>query len=350
MKSKKVLTVFLGLVVILTVALSGIIIVKDIHKDKTNPWKTNTYPDPYVLEKTNLESFSDIIITASYTDISIVPSDGYYLEYRLDGTYQKPDYGVSDGKFHFTEGSTKPNYNFHFDLFGFSRESMEHFYLTLYVPQEEYFNLLSIYNDSGNVNVDLEQIQTKKAEFTLDYGNLTLKNFTGESFSATLDSGNLEFGSISCDSFTTNDAYGNIIGDNLSVSNLVSARLDSGNFEVMQISAGEFSYFNEYGDTDISSFTVGTGAFTIDSGNLSLSDVDCQAMDITSEYGNVDLNLQNTIKDYNYDLYTEYGSLTMNHKTIDADEDEISRYKKDNGTSKQITASCDSGNITITAK
>lgn len=351
MNAKKLLTIFVGMAITAGIIFSGIIIGADINHKGTASASTREEIHSHVLEKTKLEDFSEVSITISYTNVSIIPSDGYYLEYRLDGTCEEPAYKVSNGTFQFKEGAVQRKYRINLNPFGYPSvyyENQEPFYLNLYVPKEQYFELLSIYNDSGNV--DIEQLQAKKAELSLDYGNLNLESFTGDSLSLTLDSGNVEFGTICCKDLTIYDDYGNVTGDNLSASNSVSAELDSGNFEMQQLSTDKFSLTNDYGNTDIYSFTSTNGTFSIDSGSLSLLDADFKNIDITNDYGNVDLELHHSITEYNYDLFAEYGTISVDGKTIEANDDEESSYQKDNGKERKLKISDDSGNITITGK
>lgn len=351
MNQKKIITIIVGIAIAVSIVFCGIIIGTGINQKGTASASTREEIHSHVLEKTKLEDFSELSITISYANVSIIPSDGYYLEYRLDGTCEEPAYSVSNGKFQFKEGAVQRKYRITLNPFGYSSvyyENQEPFYLNLYVPKEQYFELFSIYNDSGNV--DIEKLQAKKAELTLDYGNLNLENFTGDSLSLTLNSGNAEFGTVSCKELTISDEYGNVTGDNLSASASVLAELDSGNFKVQQLSADTFSLTNDYGNTDIYSFTSTNGTFSIDSGNLSLLDADFKNITITNEYGDVDLELRQSITEYNYDLFAEYGTISMDGKDIKTNDDGESSCHKDNGKARKIKVTCDSGNITITTK
>lgn len=344
MKSKKILTAFVIIAVTVSVVFCGIIIATDIQKGSS--LSVSYEPEeikPYKLEKTSLEEFSEISISLSYANISILPSDGYYLEYRLDGTCTEPVYSVSDGKFQFQEGDVQKKY-----MICFGISSHEPFFLNLYVPTDKYFDLLAISDESGNVT--FEEIQAKKAELVLDYGNLDLKTFTGDTVQFTMNSGNIKFGDISCKDLTINNDYGNISGDNLSASKSASIELSSGNFEVQQVTGDNLSLKNEYGETSISSFAASDSTFSIDSGNLFLKSADLKNIEITNDYGNVDLELCQGIEEYNYDLWCEYGSISVDKDKIHKNEDDESIYKKDNQKAQNIRISCDSGEVTITEK
>lgn len=306
MKSKKLLTILVGIAISVSIIFCGIIVVTGIQKGSavSAPSSQPEEIHSYKLEKTSLEEFSEISISASYADISILPSDGYYLEYCLDGTCTEPFYRVSDGKFQFQEGSTQEKYMI---SFGFS--SHEPFFLKLYVPTDKYFDMLSIVSDSGNIY--FKEISAKQAELTLDYGNLDFERFTGDTLRLTMDSGNVEFGTISCEDVTLESSYGNVTGD---------------------------------------TFTASNGIFSIDSGNLSLMDADFKNLDIACEYGDVDLELRQTVSDYNCALATDYGNIYVNNEKIKPNDDDEVIYKKDNKKNRKMKIFCDSGNITVSEK
>ena len=44
------------------------------------------------LEKTRIDAFENVKLTVNFGDITIVPSDGYYLEYSLTGDEKGPAY------------------------------------------------------------------------------------------------------------------------------------------------------------------------------------------------------------------------------------------------------------------
>lgn len=343
MKSKKILTVFVGIAIVAAIILSGIIIGTNIRKEADASRSQPEEIHSYVLEKTSLEEFSEISISLSYANISILPSDGYYLEYRLDGTCTEPVYSVSDGKFQFQEGNVQGKYMIRFGI-----SSHEPFFLNLYVPADKYFDLLAISDESGNVT--FEEILAKKAELTLNYGNLEFESFTGDTLHLTMDSGNLDFGSIYCKDVTLENSYGSVTGDIFTASTSASIELDSGNWEVRGVSADKFSLTNAYGNTDIYNFTSSDSTFSIDSGNLSLMNTDFKNLGIDCEYGDVDLELRQTLTDYSYDLSTDYGNIYVDNKRIEPNDEEETVYKKDNEKDRKMEIFCDSGSITVTEK
>ena len=184
----KFLFILIGIAIFSGILCSGIIIASGIQNDSPASVRREKYPEPHVLKKTKLEEFSEISICLNYAEVSILPSDGFYLEYSLDGKCSKPDYGVSDGKFHFQEGQTQNPYRISLNLFH-GPVYQEPFYMNLYVPKEQYFDLIHMSIESGNLEID--QLNAKKADLFLTYGNLNLGAFTGDTLEIASESVNI---------------------------------------------------------------------------------------------------------------------------------------------------------------
>ncbi|MCI8484286.1 MAG: DUF4097 domain-containing protein [Lachnospiraceae bacterium] len=309
MRRNKFLALILGIAIAAGLLGSAAIIFTGIRSQSTvsasrNSDQVKKSLEPYILEKTKLDEFSEISINLDEANLFLLPADGFYLEYRLSSLYLEPDYGVSNGKFHFREGSLQTSFHF---LFG-NPASRGPFYLNLYVPADQYFDLFHLHLESGNT--ELEQLNVKKADLSLSYGNLTLGSFTGDTLDISIDSGHTEWDSVTCKELKISASYGDITGDVLSVSNHADLNLDSG--------------------------------------SLDLKNAKLENTDISSEYGNITLDLEDSCSDYNYDLKAEYGTIELDGTKIEPAEDDTVRYQTQNKKRKKmIQIRCDSGNIEI---
>lgn len=351
MKRNILLTLIVGAAAIFGIICSAIIIIQGVQMGSFNvpsAAREERYPSPWKLEKTKLEEFSDISISLSYCNLSVLPADGYYLEYRMDGTCEEPQYNVTNGSFQFQEGHTQAKYQSGFHLF-FNPASLSSnqgpFYVNLYVPEKQYFNLLTISDDSGNIEIG--NIQAKYAEIKADYGNLDLGSFTGEELTIDVDSGNITFGTITCDNLNLSNEYGNIEADSFQIAQNTSISLDSGNLELSVLTSANLTLSNEYGNCDIDEITVESSGISMDSGKLTLRKAALGSTEINSEYGNTDISLTTDVDDYNYDLHAEYGTVKLNGKQLKSNDDGEVHYQKENGKKDNIRIFCESGNIDI---
>lgn len=352
MKSNKILAFIAGAAILFGVACSGIIIVQGIQKGEfpiSPAAGEDLYPEAWELEKTKLEEFSDISMNLSYCDLSILPADGYYLEYRMDGICEEPAYEVSGGSFRFQEGHTQAKYRSGFHFFftptNFSPANQGPYYVNLYVPADRYFSLLDISCDSGNIEID--GLQAETAEIAADYGDLDIDSFSGNTLSVSADSGNITLGAIACNDLDISNEYGDITADSFQVEDNASVKLDSGSFTIARLESGQLTLTNEYGDCFIDEITVKNSDISMDSGSLKLRQASLGDTNIANEYGDTILNLANGVSEYNYDLNAEYGSVKLDGKEIETNDDGETSYQKDNGKKHTIHIFCDSGNIEI---
>ncbi len=352
MKRNKILTAVLGIAILSAIACSGMVIAQGIQTGAALSHDASArkerLPKPWELQKTKLEEFSEISISLSYSNLSILPGDDYYLQYHMDGSCEKPEYEVANGRFYFQEGPTQAKYRSGFHLFfnpQYYTGRYEPYYVTLYVPQETYFNMLNLSNDSGDVEID--KIQVKNADIKIDYGNLTVNSFSGEKLTVGADSGNLELDAVTCDTLELDNEYGNITGDVFKVSSKTTIALDSGNLTLSKLNAEELALTNEYGNCSVNEIKVKNSSISVDSGNIDFEQAELGNTKIISSYGDVSLMLSDSVSNYNYNLHAEYGSVKLDGNKIKENEDGEIHYRKDSGKDNSISIECESGNINI---
>lgn len=349
MKRNKIIIAITGIAILFAAVCSGIIIAQGIRAGSfTIDNRKADPPSAWELEKTELEEFSDISVGLSYCDLSILPGDGYYLEYRMDGICEKPDYKVSNGKFQFQESQTQLKYRTGFHFF-FNPGSLswddEPFYVNLYVPEDQYFNLLKVSSESGNVEIG--NIQAKEIEIHAEYGNLNADSLTGDKISIDADSGKIKLGDIACDNLDITNDYGDVSANSFEASDKAVITLESGNLDLSRLESGRLTLSNEYGNCCIDEITVKNSDITLESGRLELYDAILGNTEINSSYGNVSLDLAGGISDYNYDLDASYGTIKLDGKRIESDEEGEVYYRKDNGQKNNLRINSESGDIEI---
>lgn len=335
MKRNKFGIIFLGITLLTTITCTGIILATGIQKaakTASNLPQRQDYPEPHRLEKTELEGFSSFSLNLAYAEISILPSDGFYLEYCLDGACKEPQYSTSNNTFTFQEGGIQSRFQISLDFFP-AYSSKEPFYLNLYIPKDQYFDFASLYSESGSTKIT--DLSAKKAEITSDYGNLNLESFQGDSLAISSDSGNVTLGTAECGTFQADLAYGDLKAGSLSASKQAQLTLESGNLDVSELAAEEFSLINNYGNCAIQTFQAKKCDMELESGNLKLRDTDVEEADIRILYGNADLALSHPFSEYNFDLTAEYGTVTLDRKKIPADEDGNTIYTHKNQTNRR---------------
>lgn len=256
----------------------------------------------YALEKTKIESFRNADIDLDYVDFSILPSDDYYLEYRLSQNSKVMAYSVENNTFSFQENKTGTD-SFEINFFSFYpfTESKD-YYVTLYVPKDVYFTQFSLQSNCGDVWI--ESLNADSLTLNMDYGNLTLGSFNGKSFDLSLDSGSLYAKQITSDTFHASDAYG---------------------------------------DLTIDEFTGKDAEITLDSGSLVIDNMNVTNLTAQNAYGNIKMTSLLPLAEYDLDLRTEFGEI--NATTYFASDS--SQITSTAGKGKSISAYCDSGDVDL---
>ncbi|MDO5425690.1 MAG: DUF4097 family beta strand repeat-containing protein [Eubacteriales bacterium] len=304
--------------------------------------------ESYVLEKQEVEAFTELDIAADYANLSILPSDGYYLEYELDGNEPEPEYRVENGKLSFREGSVSRKGGFQFFTFGvgWDSSSEENFFVNVYVPEEVYLEAVKIQSESGNVA--FEELACRKLEASLEYGNLTFDRFQGEELKLAVDSGNLTYEEIEADTVSVEMDYGNMTGETLKGDDL-EVSLESGNFKAETVTdeKGESSLelACSYGNVTIGVLETAENVIEMESGELTVGEAEVRKMKVTDEYGSVKIGLRDGQEAYEFELEAEYGVIKTPAYSWSRDEGKVLINE---GKEKKIQISCESGNITIT--
>lgn len=269
--------------------------------------RENDSQKPRVQEKMKLDPFTSIEIDINYADLKILPSDGYYIEYQLNGGSPEPVLELKDQKLRFQEGASGGNVGFNFVSFGgFSSEHYS-YYVNLYVPSDQYFTFVKLKNDDGSM--DIGSISSKSMEIRDDYGDVRMEEFKGGKLKA--DMGN-------------------------------------GSFRAEHLKADDFSISNDYGDCNIGTAQVkhleaelGNGNFTMDRGHGA-------SIDVVNQYGMVKLGLAEPFTAYKLDLETEYGSIKApGFPGTSIGEDDTRSFKYTDKGTNQIKVRCDNGDIVI---
>lgn len=272
--------------------------------------RENDSPKPRVQDKMKLDQFTSIDMDINYGDFKILPSDGYYIEYRLNGGSAEPVLEVKDQKLRFQEGASGGHMEFNFISIGGFSSKHDSYYVTLYVPSDQYFTSVKLKSEAGSM--DIGRIRAESMDIRDDYGDVRVGDFKGKGLKVDMESGSFRAEHLEADDVSISNDYGNCNVGTAKVKNL-KAKLDSGDF-------------------------------TMDKGLVS-------GIDVANEYGMVQLGLAEPLTDYKLDLETEYGSIKVpGFPDISIGKDDTRSFKSADKGTNQVKVRCDSGDIVIEAK
>ncbi|MBA4701228.1 MAG: DUF4097 family beta strand repeat protein [Ruminococcus sp.] len=227
----------------------------------------------YKLQKTKLDPFADVDLKIGYyMDLSILPSDdqNYYIEYLLDGNCGQPSYRVEKQTFSFYQDSRGIAF---LDIGTYDLpNSIQDFYVRLYVPKDKMLGILQIYNDSGNISIS--NLMADSVDITCEYGDITLEDFACNSAVLKLDSSNAYIDTNKIRNLKCDSEYGDI-------TLLVPKNQDTYTFDIsveygnIQLPADTQTGYTVNSEDDIEHYkTKGTGdntiQVTLDSGNVEI--------------------------------------------------------------------------------
>ena len=183
---------------------------------------------PYFQKKTQLDPFHTLNLSIdSDAQIRVLPSNdkNYYIEYLLDGNYQKPHCEVTDDTLYFSQTDSQ---NFMVGMFGiqFASSVQSEPSITLYLPEGTELKQTQIYTSYGDIS--LSSANLGDASIETASGNISLKDTTAGTLQLLLEDGDCLVDGVTADTFTLNNEYGDTVLKN-TTSKSASLELDSGN-------------------------------------------------------------------------------------------------------------------------
>lgn len=299
----------------------------------------------YKLEKKQIESFSSADVSInSNADISVLPSgdNHYYLEYKLDGSCEKPEYTVNDGTL--TLNQKRSSVSFEFLAFSFPTD----YSVRLYVPNGKSINDLKLHCVSGDLSLD--GLSCSSAKIIAAYGDVTMKNSKLGSLVLNCAAGDLSLDGLSASSAKITADYGDVTMKKSKLDSL-DMNVKSGDLKLTDLLAKDVTAENYYGDVTIKDFTCSSSKIGLKSGDLYLNAANPGNMEISNSYGDVTLLLPGNIAAYQFDLSAASGSLSLPRdaqKGLSSSHNGNSQYYKSKGSGKyNIQIQSNSGDITI---
>lgn len=307
---------------------------------------------PYFQEKMSLDTFSDLNINIkTEAEVQILPSDddNFYIEYRLDGEYEKPVCKVENDTLTFSQAVSGEHM---LGIFGLSFREYESAnpYVTLYVPKDSLLKQSDIYSDYGTIEASGVKFQT--ISVTADSGDIILNNISAENMKCTTDNGTITSDAVKVDDLSVLSDYGSA---ELRESVLGSAKfqMEDGDILLDTIKADSLKVTSEYGNVSLKEASCKMADFTMDYGDLDFDAVNLESLYAEMEDGDIHLSLPETVRNYQLTAKLDYGSLELPQDAAMEqyrEEDDGVSYHADAAkekTDKKIDIRSEYGNVTV---
>lgn len=335
----------------------------------------------YVEETENLEEFDSMDIAMEYGNVSVIPSDHYGIEYCVDSRYGfTPE--VVNGCLTAKEKDIVRNYD-EWVIWGMGSGSVlsgsrKDEYIKVYVPKEAEFTSVKVYADCGEV--ECSGIKADKLELNTDFGDMSLSDMQGTETTLLAGSGKLELTGFAGETLVIQNEFGDVNMENVESTKSVNVTTESGRLKAETMQTGALTVVQEFGDVILKDVTVGgesdiksesgaitlekyetdslilnsdfgdvdgeevaaaTGTLTLESGNCDVGWTKIKTLTVESDFGDVKLTLPELVENYNLELWTEFGDITVDRV------DEGSHYHASVAGTDSITVECESGSIRI---
>lgn len=226
---------------------------------------------------------------------------------------------------------------------------------------------LTVNNESGNVAA--ENLTSKIADISMGYGKNQISNCQIDELKVNNESGQGEFSDLIGSKLTGKYSYGEVSLTDIEMKQIdidsESGRIDVENvtvkkeqdsdgglslhtgygaIELDQVEADSLDFINDSGNISGKAVKANSGVIKLSSGDCSISEFTPGTVSIESEYGNINLDLTESEADYDFELLTDYGEVTING------DKQGTNFVREKGARNKVNLSTDSGNIKIDTK
>lgn len=253
----------------------------------------------YESESLKLESFKNINIVSDLNNIEIIPADEYKLDLKYKKDYINVEYKIENETLSITEDKVKSE-TYNLEDYKNNKDNS----IKIYIPKNIQINNLSIASNVSNLY--LNGISINKLDLSCDTGNINIKNCKADQSNILTDTGSIGVEHLDGLTAKFESNMGNINIANSSIK------------ETLELS-------NNLGHTKFQGELLGN-------------------INVSNNLGNIELDINNKEKEYNYNLKTDSGKIIIN------DETKNKKFTKNNGSKFNIKLECNSGNINLRIK
>ena len=296
-----------------------------------------------------LDAFENIDLKADCANVKIIPSDHFGLSSRL-GERDILDYSIEGNTLSITEkshaqaGSTGPSFCWFYVGPDYTQTECSEPYIEICLPESASLGKVSLESGYGNMYFSGFTV----SEFSLfnDYGDVKLKDINADSLQLEMECGSLAAEKVTGDNLNLTNEYGTVDFTEVTVKDQARLLLESGSFIIRDSAFRTLTVESSYGDVTGNTLSCAEGNLTLESGNCSLKNFTTDHLRVDSDYGDVTLSLTAPADAYAYDLFTDYGSIEADGRSM-KDRSHYISGEDAAGNKGQITVSCESGDISI---
>lgn len=298
----------------------------------------------FTIKKERVEQITEIDIDTRIADIELIPSDHYYVEISYNYWDDEPEYTLKNGILQFNDQHAIPNsYSINFNLDN---------HIKVYLPKDAALKQIRLNSSSGDITA--AGFTTDILNTNVSYGDLLIKDATAISSDIRLSSGSSELKDFSTGNLDYKNSYGNADFININskerslpdhqIFDTFNITMSSGKITINKLNCKSIDLRNSYGDISCDKLVGDKFDSNLSSGDLTISNSDLKTITTNNSYGDVTFRLFGSEHDYNMDLNTSYGVISVNEKIYD------DKALLENNGDRNIYANLSSGDIQVKFK
>lgn len=319
----------------------------------------NGYPVDYTTEHTAIEPLAEGSITSLSlavggpgASVTLATSDRFEIEYHYFGEVYTFRSKTENGRLTIWEdtisdaelSSRKRKYKEH-GLVSRKSVSFQENRIEVRYPASVAWDDIQISMRNGDFSIN--DIQVGKLDIDNDYGNVMLKSAlpVGD-LSVTMGNGHFTAQGFIADSLDIRNDYGKVDLTGIQCGPL-AIEMGNGRLDLTKVKAGQVQIDNNYGDVTVSGYTAAGTDIQTGNGRVRLDGTFNGKTDIRSNYGEVELSTAQKRQDYNLDLSTDYGEISIDGQTQEKGDHPTQQFSEDNRAGQSLLVDAGNGDIRI---
>ncbi len=285
-----------------------------------------------------LDSFSSINTDLDYYKVELIPGDQYAIEASYDGQYGKPSIKIENDTLIVKEKSQK-KFHVNIDIFGLEfLSNKENLGVKIYYPKTANLKNIVIRADVSDLSFD--NLNAETAEFDLDLGKLELSNLTAQKVKVKMDSGDCIVKKITADDLNMKIDLGKTTLEDANVKSL-EIKSDSGDVSITDATIDSGDLKLELGKLTTKNLKSNGLKAENSSGDIELQGALLEITDVTCDMGKVTINTDVPKDQYDYELNTDIGKVTIEGESVS------SSIALSNNAKNMLKINTDLGDINI---
>lgn len=312
--------------------------------DNTGIHTTSSHSTP-IKDSVKLDKFNSMEIHADYSDVELVYSDKFAVEYRIRGNSGNPVCEVRNNRLIFQEA--KPFRDYYIGSFTFTSMTFyePRYFIKVMIPKGT--KLSEAVFDIETGDLDISSIKAETLKITDKYGDVSVGSCNLKTLDIQMESGTLALDTVDASQAVLCNTYGGI-GISEAAGRSLMIQMESSDLKAGRMNYSDTEIKNDYGNVDIEEASGEHLSLRMETGSCQIDRMDCNDTKLTNSFGGIRLGLLGEMDNYGFNLKSKYGDIRLeNHRKGYNSAENNAVYTAPGDGRRMIMATCESGDIDI---